>query len=168
MANAVLQKKRLACRENVPNVVVVEQAEHGAVGVHVPRQGGCGVGRPLLDVVKVEGWRPAPHAQQAEEQGLHPEPLPVDEFESDVVDAVGHQVGDEDHQEVGGDAGLGDGPVDQERQVDQVDEDDQDQAVRRVVLACPPRLAESSQQLEYLHHTPAGPTGFVFWTPQYF
>ena len=46
------------------------------------------------------------------------------DLEGDVIDAVRHQVGDEDHEEVGGDAGLRDGSVDQKRNIDKVDEDD--------------------------------------------
>ena len=55
----------------------------------------------------------------------------VHELHGDVVGGVDHEVGDEDVEEVGGDGGPGDGPVQDQEQVDPVDQRDQDHVPRR-------------------------------------
>ena len=55
----------------------------------------------------------------------------VHELHGDVVRSVYHEVGDEDVEEIGGDGGAGDGPVQDQQQVDPVDQRDEDHVPRR-------------------------------------
>ena len=79
------------------------------------------------------------------------------DLHADVVGGVDHQVGHEDVEEVGGDAGPGDGAVDEERKVEKLQHNDQDKLRDGEILSpfLPPSLrAESFHPVGHFEQTP--------------
>ena len=70
-------------------------------------------------------WYPETHCQNNVDIGGPHYLLLVVDLHGDVVGGVDHQVGHEDVEEVGGDAGPDDGAVDEERKVEKLQQDDQ-------------------------------------------
>ena len=70
-------------------------------------------------------WYPETQSQYNVNIGGPQNLLLVVDLHADVVGGVDHQVGHEDVEEVGGDAGPGDGAVDEERKVEKLQHDDQ-------------------------------------------
>ena len=65
-------------------------------------------------------WYPEPQCQNNINIGGGYYLLLVVDLHGDVVGGVHHQVGHKDVEEVGGDAGPGDGAVDEEREVEKL------------------------------------------------
>ena len=83
--------------------------------------------------------------------------LPVVDLHGDVVGGVDHQVGHEDVEEVGGDAGPDDGTVDEEGKVEKLQQHDQHNLRDGEIL--PPYLsavlwAESLHPVGHFEQTP--------------